>query len=266
MDLLDRLRWAKHNNFVARLAASRRGRRWKGENCSYALSQSSETDNPLRDFFYSRKQGRGIWKWDHYFEIYHRHFSAFRNTQVNVVEVGVLGGGSLDMWKEYFGPRSVIVGVDIEPKCMAYEEDRVKVFIGNQRDRSFWKDFREKVPKIDIVIDDGCHMSEHQITTLEELLPCIGPGGIYLCEDVHGESNAFSCYVQGLVSSLNRFDFTEDVENPERRLVCKTSPVQQYISSISLYPFVTVIERSPVRVPELVAPMHGTEWQPSTAA
>jgi hypothetical protein len=39
--------------------------------------------NPLREFFDSRKQGPGIWKWNHYFDIYDRHFRRFRGQEVS---------------------------------------------------------------------------------------------------------------------------------------------------------------------------------------
>ncbi len=73
-----------------------------------------DPSNPLRAFFDSRKEGRGIWKWDHYFDVYHRHFGKFVGRDVNVLEIGVYSGGSLEMWKAYFGPRCRIYGVDIE--------------------------------------------------------------------------------------------------------------------------------------------------------
>jgi hypothetical protein len=262
MELIERLRSFKHNNVLSRLGAIRRGQSWSPANGAKPAATPKEPENPLREFFHSRKQGRGIWKWDHYFEIYHRHFAPFRNTPVNIVEIGVLGGGSLDMWRQYFGLQASIFGVDIDPACTAYETDGVKIFIGNQKDRNFWHNFRAAVPKIDIVIDDGCHMSLHQITTLEELLPAITPGGVYLCEDIHREENAFSSYVHGLISSLNRFDYSDNLDNPERRMVCKPSPVQQHIRAISVYPYVTVIEKSSAVVPELISTMHGTEWEP----
>src|SRR5689334_10743723 len=60
-----------------------------------------EGANPLRDFFAARREGRGIWKWDHYFEIYHRHLEPLRRRggPLNVVEIGVYSGGSLEMWR-----------------------------------------------------------------------------------------------------------------------------------------------------------------------
>lgn len=219
--------------------------------------------NALKDFFDSRKQGRGIFKWNHYFEIYDRHFRQFRGQEVHVLEIGVYSGGSLEMWRDYFGPKARIYGVDIQADCRVYENEATRIFIGDQADRSFWHTFRQQVPVVDIVIDDGGHHYEEQIVSLEELLPFLRQGGVYLCEDVHGAFNQFASYVHGLCHKLN--DFFASSSYPYyngRRLVCGCTPFQSAVGSIHLYPFVTVIERNTVPITELQAPGHGTQWQP----
>jgi hypothetical protein len=45
------------------------------------------------------------------------------------------------------------------------------IHIGDQGDREFWRAFRERVPPVDVLIDDGGHQPEQQIVTLEEMLP-----------------------------------------------------------------------------------------------
>jgi hypothetical protein len=75
--------------------------------------------------------------------------------------------------EEYFGSGCHIYGVDIEPACQFDESSEAGVFIGDQADPSFWKDFLKKVPRVDIVIDDGGHRTFQQVATLEALLPYI---------------------------------------------------------------------------------------------
>jgi hypothetical protein len=224
---------------------------------------SQPHSNPLREFFDSRKEGPGIWKWNHYFDIYHRHFQQFRGQEVRVLEIGVYSGGSLDMWSNYFGPKAIIYGVDIASECRVYENDRIKIFIGDQADRSFWRGFRREVPTLDIVIDDGGHQPGQQIVSLEELLPFLRPGGVYFCEDVHGMYNLFASYVHGLGHKLN--DTSQICSFPgddDRRIFGTSTPFQSAVGSIHLYPFVTVLERNAIPVIELRAPKHGTQWQP----
>src|SRR5215204_1316092 len=88
--------------------------------------------NPLERYFHEHASGPMIFKWSHYFSIYHRHLSKFINREVNVVEIGIYGGGSLSMWKEYFGGRCAIYGVDIQKECKAFEQEGVHVLIGDQ--------------------------------------------------------------------------------------------------------------------------------------
>jgi cephalosporin hydroxylase len=227
-----------------------------------ATDAAVQLPNRLRSFFENRTEGHGIWKWTHYFDIYDRHFRAFRGRDVHVLEIGIYSGGSLDMWRDYFGPKATIYGVDIEPDCRVYEKDGVKIHIGDQADRSFWNEFRRKVPRLDIVIDDGGHEPEQQIVTLEELLPLLNPGGIYLCEDVHGSRNEFAAYAQGLAHKLNDFDPSEFPDDADRRIVCKCTPFQSTVSSVHFYPFVTVVEKNSSPVAEMKAPKRGTQWQP----
>jgi hypothetical protein len=212
--------------------------------------------NPLRVFFDSREKGRGIWKWIHYFDIYDRHFRKFVGDDVHVLEIGVYSGGSLEMWRHYFGPKCHVYGVDIEEACKAYENDHTKIFIGDQEDREFWKDFKDRVPAIDILIDDGGHTSEQQIVTLEEMLPHLRPGGVYLCEDVIMEHNGFSAFMQGIVNSFNAHNGSDSQAG------ISTTDFQKWIRSVHFYPFVTVLEKSSDPLQQFISPKRGTEWQP----
>ena len=140
--------------------------------------ESAASPNPLWEYFQNHHQGPGIFKWEHYFDIYHRHLSRFVGRHVDVMEIGIFGGGSLAMWRAYLGENSRIYGVDINPACQAYENEHTSIFIGDQESRDFWKVVKQRVPSVDILIDDGGHSPEQQQVTLEEMLPVVRPGGI----------------------------------------------------------------------------------------
>jgi len=214
----------------------------------------SSSINPLGEYFQNHKVGRGIWKWEHYFDIYHRHFAQFVGHKVNVLEIGVYSDGSLEMWRSYFEEKSHIYGVDIDESCKAYDNDHTSIFIGDQADRAFWSSFRKSVEGIDILIDDGGHTPKQQQVTLEEMLPYLRPGGVYLCEDVHGCFNRFSAFATGLVYELNNMHGIPDQSN--------VSQFQSSIHSIHLYPYLIIIEKHCVPPRKLSAVKHGTEWQP----
>jgi hypothetical protein len=149
-------------------------------------------------------------------------------------------------------------GVDIQEACEVYEDGRTKVFIGDQADRGFWKRLRESVPRIDIVIDDGGHLSEQQIVTLEEILPYMPPGGVFLCEDIHGIHHKFVAYLYGLADRLNEYDY---IPNADASAI-KPTQFQRSIHGVHLYPYVAVIEKTDRSVEQFSCPRHGTEWQP----
>lgn len=140
--------------------------------------------NDLEKYFEANTE-RLIHKWHHYFEIYDRHFSKFRGKEVHIVEFGTFQGGSLQMWKDYFGEKCKITSIDINPHCKKLEEDQIKVIIGDQDDRSFLKKLSDELPKIDILIDDGGHTMQQQINTFEMLFDSIDENGVYLIEDLH---------------------------------------------------------------------------------
>jgi hypothetical protein len=223
----------------------------------------SDESNPLRDYFDTHSQGPGIWKWRHYFEIYERHLGKFVGRPSNLLEIGIYSGGSLGMWRHYFGPTARIFGVDIEGACKAYENEFVRVFIGDQADRTFWQKFRDQTPPLDIVIDDGGHRAEQQIVTLEETLPYLRPGGVYLCEDVSPAPNNFTRYVSGLASQLNSTrGLKSSPDNPDRDMTVPATAFQSAIHSVHLYPFVVVIERTQRPTTKFESSRRGTQWQP----
>jgi hypothetical protein len=218
-------------------------------------------ENPLWTYFNAHKEGRGIWKWSHYFEIYQRHLAKFVGREVHVVEIGIHSGGSLGMWRHYLGPESRVTGIDIEEACRVYENEHTAIFIGDQADREFWKTFREQAPAVDILIDDGGHTDEQQRVTLEEMLPHIRPGGVYLCEDVHRVGNRFAAYAHVLADQLNAYHPLSPSE-PDGPSTSVTTDFQKAIHSVHFYPYVVVIEKAERPIERLVAPKHGTEWQP----
>ncbi len=232
-----------------------RGYRYAARLGSPARPQPEQRPDPpgaLEAYFDAHTVGPGLFKWRHYFEIYERHLAGFRGRPVTMVEIGVFGGGSMRMWREYLGPDSHIYGVDIDPACKQLEGEGIDVLIGDQADRSFWERFLASDPTIDIVLDDGGHSAEQQTVTLECLLPRISPGGVYMCEDIHGSFHGFHSFVDGLTRPLSDIGLP-DRENPPNAL-------HRHVASVHRYPLLTVIETPAWRPPQFEAPRHGSEW------
>jgi SAM-dependent methyltransferase len=202
--------------------------------------------NKLEQIFI-KNNARLIYKWQHYFEIYDNHFKKFRHKKVKILEIGVGEGGSLQMWKKYFGCKAEIFGIDINEKCKQFEEKRITIIIGDQSDRQFLRDTAQKHGPFDLVIDDGSHIMEHQIITFEEMFPVINLNGIYLCEDLHTsywsnfgggykDDKSFIEFSKNLIDYLNAWH-TQDNELPT------VSDFTRYANSMHYYDSILVIER-----------------------
>ncbi len=113
------------------------------------LSYKSYLKSPIRSIKHST-----------YFDTYDDLFSRYRNKEITFVEIGVAAGGSLFMWRDFFGPKSRIIGIDFNPNAKTWEKDGFEIFIGSQSDESFWQDFIKKVGAVDILLDDGGHTFE----------------------------------------------------------------------------------------------------------
>tara|TARA_B100001057_G_scaffold387712_1_gene394974 strand:+ start:3290 stop:4138 length:849 start_codon:yes stop_codon:yes gene_type:complete len=124
-------------------------------------------------------------KWDNYFEIYSNILDKYINKKITFVEVGVGNGGSLFMWKKFFGHRARIIGIELNPEAKKLEKNGFEIFIGDQANPNFWKNFYKQVGKIDILLDDGGHKNIQQITTFMESIRYIKKGGKIIVEDTH---------------------------------------------------------------------------------
>lgn len=124
-------------------------------------------------------------KWRHYFAIYERYLEQFRNKPCTYLEVGVEHGGTLDIMKTYLGSQARLIGVDISPSCKELESKGYEIFIGDQSNKEFMEDVGRRSGGFDIIIDDGGHTPDQQITTFFALFPYLKNGGIYLVEDLH---------------------------------------------------------------------------------
>ena len=146
-----------------------------------------------------------------YFNVYDQLLSKYRDKSIIFLEIGILDGGSLFMWRDFFGPQARIIGVDLNPEAKKWEKEGFEIFIGSQSDEKFWNDFINEVGEIDVVLDDGGHTYSQQIITTESLLPSIKDGGILVIEDTHtsymrgyGDLNfSFIEYVKELIDKIN---------------------------------------------------------------
>ena len=200
----------------------------------------------LREIFYNH-QGRLIHKWDHYFEIYEKYFLKYKGQKLNILEIGVSQGGSLQLWKKYFGDEVNIYAIDINPECKQFEDDNIRIFIGSQSDRHFLTEVIQQLPDLDIIIDDGGHTMEQQKVSFEVLYSKVKEGGLYMVEDTHTsywyefhggmkKPGTFIEYSKGLIDSLYE-DHILHKDNITR------NDITRNINAISFYDSIVVFEK-----------------------
>jgi hypothetical protein len=178
--------------------------------------------NELYAFFLAHRTGRLLDKWPHYFPIYDRHLRRWKGGAPRVLEIGVYQGGSLDLWEHYLGPGAVLVGVDINESAVRMADPRRTILLGDQSDPEFLRSVVHEHGPFDVIVDDGGHTMEQQITSIETLFPTLAEGGVYICEDTHtsywdshegglGRDGSFIEWVKARLDDLHAYHRAEPV-------------------------------------------------------
>ncbi len=139
-----------------------------------------------------------------YAPIYHALFKNLRHAPIHLLEIGIgtvlpnvycsmyghdlpgyRPGASLRAWRDYFAhPDARIYGMDVQPDTTITDEPRITTLLCNSIDT---KRVNETLAgkHFDIVVDDGSHIAEQQITTFKNIWPFLAKGGLYVLEDVN---------------------------------------------------------------------------------
>jgi len=169
-----------------------------------------------------------------YFNVYDALLEEYIGKEITFVEVGVLDGGSLFMWRDFFGEQARIIGIEINKSAEVWKDHGFEIYIGSQSDPNFWKGLFEEIGKVDIVLDDGGHTYQQQIITVESALENIKPGGKIIVEDTYTSyqkeygypsNHSFIKYAANLVDGIN-------LRTPKIRTSKDSNKV---ISNISFY-------------------------------
>lgn len=140
-----------------------------------------------------------------FLRFYEGFLGPMRFQDVSVLEIGVYQGNSLAMWEEYFG-RGRIVAIDIEPAAKQFETERARVEIADQANIADLVRIATRYGPFDLVLDDGSHFWDHQITSFRYLLPFVKPGRFYILEDLDTSYGSYVSYYQhGAPESAAKF-------------------------------------------------------------
>lgn len=135
-----------------------------------------------------------------YLQFYEFFFAPLRDGEITVLEIGVLNGASLKTWEEYF-PSARVVGADIAPAAKQFERHRVTIELVDQSNVEELTRLAAKHGPFDIIIEDGSHMWDHQLTSLQTLFPFVKANGIYVVEDLHTNYGSMQSTYKGVASS-----------------------------------------------------------------
>jgi len=116
---------------------------------------------------------------------YETYFAPLVDKEVKLLELGVLKGGSLLMWRDFF-EKGTIVGLDLNPLSLEDQTGRIRVYQGFQDDTALLDRIaRENAPEgFDVIIDDCSHIGEPTRISFWRLFRNhLKPGGIYAIED-----------------------------------------------------------------------------------
>ena len=218
----------------------------------------------IRDDFEGRMQYTGpllssylnveqdmVMKWHHYLPVYEKILLPFRGKKISLLELGVAGGGSLQMWRKFLGNEAEIYGIDINPSCQNRARDYANVRIGSQADAEFLATVTSQMSSLNIVIDDGSHNMEHIKSSFEILFPQLSDGGIYIIEDLHA---AYWKSCGGGYNSKENFfsyvrDLTDDMHSHYHDRAEKKPGLGKFVHSITVYDSMCIITKGSPQTP-----------------
>jgi len=153
------------------------------------MNEQMNKDNNLEQTINNLKIGKGVSQHDYLIK-YDFYFNKLKDKNLNILEIGVANGASLNLWKNYF-TSSNIYGIDINKDAIHNQLGKgCKIFIGDQKDKKFLTKVCDKIPDgLDIIIDDGSHITSDVVNTFKYLFKKLNSGGIYIIEDLQTSYN-----------------------------------------------------------------------------
>lgn len=167
---------------------------------------------------YAKHKGKLSDKWPIYLSTYDRLLKEYQSQAVNLLEIGIQNGGSLEIWSKYFDQAINIVGCDINEKCklLQFTDSRISVVVGDANSEKTQRAISKISTGFDMIIDDGSHKSSDIVKSFARYFPKLNLGGIFIAEDLH--CSYWEAYEGGLFdrhSSISFFKRLADIINHE---------------------------------------------------
>jgi len=139
---------------------------------------------------------------------------------INILEVGVVRGGSMKCWMELF-PSATFYGIDYNLSQVerdVYNDPRFHKLQMSQSDPQV----RNTFPGVtwDLIIDDASHKRDDQIVTFNMLKDRLTSGGKYIIEDINPEY----VYPESFKSQFVDYDISHIKNRGDDRMFVYTAP------------------------------------------
>jgi hypothetical protein len=195
-------------------------------------------------------------KWEHYLSIYEVELAPYvcEGTPINLLEIGVQNGGSLELWSDYLPPGSQIVGIDIDSRVgeLSFANPNISVIVHDVTDTEGLRTILGN-STFDIIIDDGSHISSDVIRTFEYFFDYLAPCGKFIIEDLHAsyyrshgggfrEPGSAIEWLKSVVDALNADYIEPSADMPDQERF-RLKRLNTLISRVTFYDSVAIIEK-----------------------
>jgi predicted O-methyltransferase YrrM len=142
---------------------------------------------------------------------YYDLFKGRRKDKLKIGEIGILDGGSLCMWNDFF-PSASIVGFDSNPrylnKALKTLSDRPQIEVDyiDIGKKDVLDEVLEKHGPFDILIEDSTHLFDHQILFIKTAVDKLKPGGTMIVEDIFITMDHRTGMVHSIDEYMKRLD------------------------------------------------------------
>ena len=140
-----------------------------------------------------------------FIETYEEKFFRFKNKKdLRILELGIDGGGSLQLWEQYFPNASLILGVDIDLGLCRIEQNQKIRLIGGDLSKLETYDNIKMYGGFDLIIDDGSHRADDIIIAFGNLFPILKEDGYYSIENLYytGTGDRNNCNLKNYMINL----------------------------------------------------------------
>jgi hypothetical protein len=128
--------------------------------------------------------------------IYDEVLGTLKHNLKTFIEIGVLNGESLLLWRDYFNNAKVI-GMDInidntKESLKNKDNNRLEFYKLDTSDELDLINTSKNFSNVDVILDDASHRMYDQQITFAKFFKCLKSGGVFIIEDLHTSVEAIN--------------------------------------------------------------------------